>query len=467
MYIHTYLDKQRGDNMLNIKIDSRKVKPGDTFVAIIGFSNDGHDYIKEAISNGAVRLIVSKEVEVYEDVEVLKVEDTKKYLAMYLKDTYSKEFETLKIVGITGTNGKTTTCYLIYQMLQQLHVSVAMIGTLGFYSPNCFYSLNNTTPDILTLYNLLLKAKEDNCKIVVMEVSSHALDQQRLFGITLDIACFTNLSLDHLDYHGTMKNYLLAKVKILDHLKEEGKVIVNNDDKYSESFNTKNIVGIGYKETDYYIRKSYISNNCTQILFTHDKHYLVTTKLLGKFNVYNYIMAIAVVNQLGYSIEQCMQVTSSLDSPLGRCTIFNIKEAVVVVDYAHTPDAIKKMITSFNEEKRGRLLTIIGCGGNRDVNKRPIIGEIATKYSDYVLFTTDNPRGEEPKAIIDEMIVAVNTKNYEIIIERKEAIKKAISMLTKGDILLVLGKGHEEYQVVQGQKIPYSDIKEVSKYLNK
>lgn len=467
MYIHTYLDKQRGDNMLNIKIDSRKIRPGDTFVAIIGFNTDGHKYIKEAINNGATKLIVSKEVEVYENIEIVKVEDTKIYLNTYLKNTYSKEFESLQIIGITGTNGKTTTCYLIYQLLQQLKIPVAMIGTLGFYSPNHFHTLNNTTPDILTMYSLLLKAKEDRCKVVVMEVSSHALDQQRLFGITLDIACFTNLSLDHLDYHGTMKNYLLAKIKILEYLKDIGKVIVNSDDKYSESFSTKEVIGIGYNKTDYYIRKSYISNNCTQIVFSHDKHYLVTTKLLGRFNVYNYIMAVAVVNQLGCSIEQCIQVTPALRSPLGRCTIFTINEATVVVDYAHTPDAIKKMITAFNEEKRGRLLTIIGCGGNRDSNKRPIIGNIATKYSDYVLFTSDNPRNEEPQDIINEMIVSIPTKNYDIIVDRKEAIKKAVTMLTKGDILLVLGKGHEEYQVIQGKKIPYSDIKEIARYLNK
>lgn len=451
--------------MLNIKIDSRKVKPGDTFVAIIGFSRDGHDYIEEAIANGATKVVVSKEIIGYENVEIEVVTDTKKYLAMYLKEKYSKEFETIKIIGITGTNGKTTTSYLIYQFLQQLHVPVAMIGTLGFYSPNRFYTLQNTTPDILTIYNLLLMAKEDGCQFVVMEVSSHALDQQRLFGLTLSIACFTNLSLDHLDYHGTMKNYLLAKLKILDYLKEDGIVIVNSDDKHSEAFMQENVITIGYQESDYQVLKSYITTTCTKIVFVYDTQYLVTTSLLGKFNVYNYMMALAVVNTLGYSIEQCITVTPSLHCPLGRCTMYYLQGATIVVDYAHTPDAIKKIITSFQEYKTGRILTVIGCGGNRDVNKRPIIGEIATKYSDYVIFTTDNPRSEEPSQIIKDMVALVNSKNYEIIEERKMAIQKAMSLLTKGDILLVLGKGHEEYQVVKGQKIPYSDIKEIKKYL--
>lgn len=451
--------------MLNIKIDSRKVKAGDTFVAIIGFHEDGHDYIEEAIAKGATRLVVSKEIIPYDDVEIEVVEDTKKYLAKYLKDTYSKEINTLKIVGITGTNGKTTTSYLIYQMLQQLHVPVAMIGTLGFYSPNSFYTLQNTTPDILTIYNLLLKAKEDDCKVVVMEISSHALDQQRLFGISLSVACFTNLSLDHLDYHGTMKNYLLAKLKILEYLKKDGITIVNQDDKHSEAFIDDSVITIGYQESDYQILKTYITTTCTKILFVYDRQYLVTTKLLGKFNVYNYIMALAVVNQLNYPIEQCIKVTPSLRCPLGRCSIYYLQGATIVIDYAHTPDAIKKMITSFSEDTQGRIITVIGCGGNRDINKRPIIGEIATKYSDYVIFTTDNPRFEEPKKIIEDMIVSISSKNYEVIENRKEAIKKAISLLSKGDILLILGKGHEEYQVIQGQKIPYSDIKEVSKYL--
>lgn len=451
--------------MLNIKIDSRKVKAGDTFVAIIGFREDGHDYIEEAIAKGATKLVVSKEIIPYDDVEIEVVEDTKKHLAKYLKDTYSKEINTLKIVGITGTNGKTTTSYLIYQMLQQLHVPVAMIGTLGFYSPNRFYTLQNTTPDILTIYNLLLKAKEDDCKVVVMEVSSHALDQQRLFGIRLSIACFTNLSLDHLDYHGTMKNYLLAKLKILEYLKKDGITVVNQDDKHSEAFIDDSVITIGYQESDYQILKTYITTTCTKILFVYDRQYLVTTKLLGKFNVYNYIMALAVVNQLNYSIEQCIKVTPSLRCPLGRCSIYYLQGATIVIDYAHTPDAIKKMITSFSEDTQGRIITVIGCGGNRDINKRPIIGEIATKYSDYVIFTTDNPRFEEPKKIIDGMIASISSKNYDVIAERKEAIKKAISLLSKGDILLILGKGHEEYQVIQGQKIPYSDIKEVSKYL--
>lgn len=451
--------------MLNIKTDSRKVKPGDTFIALPGYTVDGHDYIEEALEKGASKVIACHNEEQYPNVEI--VVDTKDYLMTYLKEHYSHEFDNIKIVGITGTNGKTTTSYLVYQMLQKIHVPVAMIGTLGFYSPNCFYTLSNTTPDILTLYNLLLKAKEDHCKVVVMEVSSHALDQKRLAGIGLDIACFTNLSLDHLDYHGTMHDYLMAKVKIMDYLKEEGVLVVNKDDKHCQAFRGSTTISVGYSGKDYQIIRYYATNRHTQIIFKSDKKYMVTTRLLGKFNVYNYMMALAIVCTLGYDQSICLLVAKDLRAPLGRCSLYPIKGGTVIVDYAHTPDAIKKMITSFSEGKKGRVITVVGCGGNRDVNKRPVIGEIATKYSDYVIFTNDNPRNEDPKQILEDITISITTRNYTIIEDRKKAIAKAMEMLSSDDIVLILGKGHEEYQIIKGEKIPYSDLKEVEKYTQK
>lgn len=456
------IDIVRGEYMLNIKTDSRKVKPGDTFIALKGYTVDGHDYIEEALQKGATKVISNKEMAGYPEVEV--VPDTKVYLEEYLKTTYSKEFKDLKVVGITGTNGKTTTCYLVYQMLQKLQVPVAMIGTLGFYSPNCFYTLQNTTPDILTLYNLFLKAKEDHCKVVVMEVSSHALDQKRIYGIGLDVACFTNLSLDHLDYHGTMHEYLLAKVKIMEYLKEEGVLVVNKDDKHCQAFRGSTTIEVGYHGKDYQILRYYMAHMHTQIIFKSDKKYMVTTSLQGKFNVYNYMMSLAIVTALGYKQSDCLGYAKDLHAPLGRCSQYAIKKGTVIVDYAHTPDAIKKMITAFSEHKKGRVITVVGCGGNRDVNKRPIIGEIATKYSNYAIFTNDNPRFEDPKEILKQMTATIFTKNYEVIEDRKEAIFRAIDLMAEDDVVLILGKGHEEYQIINGQKIPYSDLKEVEKY---
>ena len=450
---------------LNYETDSRKIKKGQTFIALVGHTVDGHDYIEQAISNGATKLIVSKEGNYSIPYEL--VPDTEKYLNEVLVKEYSKDFENLDFIGITGTNGKTTTCYLIYQMLINFGVKAAYMGTIGFYYNDKKIVLNNTTPDILTLYNLILDAKEEGIKTIVMEVSSHSLAYKRIAGIKYNIGGFTNLTEDHLDFHKDMNEYLETKVQLIDYLKEKAVMLVNNDDESSKRFMSKySCITYGENQSDYQITKFNITPSKTYLEFKYnDDVYSVTTNLTSKFNVYNYILALAIVHKYGFEINNILDITKNIYPPKGRCETYEVNGSYAVIDYAHTPDAVEKVIQAYNELKKAKLLTIVGCGGDRDNKKRPIMGNIATELSDYVIFTNDNPRTEDPKKIMDDIIAGVKKDNYEIIFDRREAIDKAISLLEKDDILLILGKGHEDYQIIGHKKIHLDDSEEVKKHI--
>ena len=450
--------------MINIKIDSRKIVPGDTFVALRGATVDGHDFINKAIEAGATKVVVEHDIDC--SVEKLIVEDTNKWLTDYISETYSKEINEMNIIGVTGTNGKTTTAYLTYQILNALGSKTAYIGTIGFYQPDKeFIELPNTTPNILDLYELFLTAKENGCKNVMMEVSSHALHQERVKGINYKVAAFTNLTQDHLDYHETMDNYLDAKKLILKQL--EGPMIVNIDDPYGVKWTDyNNTLTLGTNGTDYKIISYNDTEHGTMINFsTKEKEYQVETNLRSTFNVYNYLTALSLINNLGFSIEDIIKVTSSIYPPKGRCEQIKVKDGEAVVDYAHTPDAVEKIINAFTENKKGRVITIVGCGGDRDPKKRPIMGRIAAENSDYVVFTSDNPRTENPQTIMDNILAGVSTNNYEVELDRRTAIKKALDMIEKDDVVLILGKGHEDYQIIGHEKIHLDDAEEVRKYI--
>lgn len=443
--------------MLNIKIDSRKVEKGDTFVAIKGANVDGHDFIEQAIAKGATKIVMSEDREV--NVEKVLVSNTETYLTNYLVDHYAEKINKIHLIGVTGTNGKTTSCFLIYQLLQNLGKKVAYIGTIGYYYENEKIELPNTTPNILDLYDMILTSISKGCEYVVMEVSSHALDFKRVEGLKYDVVAFTNLTQDHLDYHKTMENYLKAKLQILNYLTPEATVIVNADDEYSKYFRQGNYKTISFQNGDYKVIDYQDNTDQTWVKFTYaNQDYEVNINLKNKFNIYNYLTALACVHNLGFKIEDILAKTQNIKPPKGRCDMVKVKEGIAVVDYAHTPDAVLKIITSFAEHKKADIITIVGCGGDRDPKKRPIMGDIATQYSDYVIFTDDNPRTEDNKKIMQDILAGVKKDNYEVIYNRKEAIKKGISMIKKDTILLVLGKGHEDYQILGKEKVHFDDM---------
>lgn len=454
--------------MFKYETNSRLIKPGQTFVAIKGYTVDGHDYIEDAIKNGAVAVIAQKEVKC--DVPVTVVENSAEYYQDLLVKEYKDEFKDLKLIGITGTNGKTTSAYLTYQMLLDLDKKAAYIGTIGFMCGDYFKELPNTSPEILTTYKLLEKAKEMECEYVVMEVSNFALDQKRIEGLEFVAGAFTNLTEDHLDYHKTMENYLKAKLLLTDYIKKDGVLLVNKDDEASKKFieRFKNTKTFGYGNADYDILSDDIYPDHTDIIFkVNEKEYKVTTNLTSKFNVYNYFTMFSILHELGFEINELIEKTKDLKAPKGRCETYKVKNGFAVVDYAHTPDAVLKTVTAYKELAKARVITLVGCGGDRDPMKRPIMGEIASNYSDYVIFTNDNPRTEDPENIMKDILKGVKKDNYEVCLDRREAIKKALDMIKKNDIVLLLGKGHEDYQILGHTKVHLDDSEEILKYIEK
>lgn len=428
-----------------LKCDSRLVNEGDTFIALKGEKCDGHKFVEDAIRKGAKEVIV--EYGEY-SVPTKYVESTKEYLKEYLKEN----FPNIKVIGVTGTNGKTTTCYLIWQMFKLLGVKCAYIGTLGFYLNQKVKDLINTTPGSIELFDLINEAASKNYRYVVMEVSSQALSQDRVDFISFDYAIFTNLTQDHLDYHKTIENYALAKQKLFHLLKSSGVSIINEDDIYCDSFKIKNYVTYGYKDCDYVI------DGITKFKLNDD---IYNTRLVGRYNTYNMVAAICLFYQIGYNNKELKKVVSKCECPEGRMDLIVRKKRSAIVDYAHTPDAVFNVLNCVKTLNYNRIITVIGCGGNRDKSKRPLMGEIATKNSDYVIFTSDNPRDENPEDILKDITNKLDNNNYEIESNREIAIKKAIQLLEKNDILILLGKGHEKYQIIKDKKIFFDDKKVV------
>ena len=449
-----------------LRVNSKTVEAGDTFVAIKSAVRDGHDYIEDAIDRGAAAIIA--EHGEY-GVKTIIVPDTRVYLADYLSELCADKLAKIKLIGITGTNGKTTSCYLTYQLLNKLGVKCAYIGTIGFYLPSKKRELANTTPDIYDLYEMFVEAAEDGCTAIAMEVSSQALANRRLLGIKFDYACFTNLTQDHLDYHKTMEEYEKAKLILFnDNVKSKGRTIINIDDKYGKDFvlNKNKNITIGKESADYVIGDFDLESHYSNFTITHDDEKInVTLPLPGSYNIYNYMNAYIVCELFGFENSEILEQTKLLIAPDGRYQIVTNGRSTVIIDYAHTPDAALNVIESVREYSKARVITLIGCGGDRDKTKRPIMGKIATDNSDYVFFTSDNPRTEEPDEILKDIVNGLTKDNYEVITDRKAAIKKACQSLEENDILLVLGKGHEDYQIIGHDKFHLSDYEEVSKYI--
>jgi UDP-N-acetylmuramoyl-L-alanyl-D-glutamate--2,6-diaminopimelate ligase len=350
--------------------------------------------------------------------------------------------------------------------LRKLGIKAGYLGTIGFYYDDKFIETSNTTPDTLTIYKLFDKAMDDGITEIVMEVSSHSLDMDRMHGLHIDIGGFTNLTEDHLDYHKTMENYLNCKLKIFDLMNKNSKMISNTDDEYGKYFvNEKcECKTLGYNG-DYKILGFTTNPAETNIDFeVDDKKYNVTIELTSKFNVYNFLTALALTHEDGFEIDDIIKFAKDIVPPKGRCQTIKVNNGYAIIDYAHTPDAVEKVVTAYNELKQNRVITIVGCGGDRDPIKRPIMGDIATRLSDYTILTSDNPRTEEPQKIMEDILKGVKTNNYEVEIDRRKAIKKGIDMMNKDDILLILGKGHEDYQIIGHTKYHLDDAEEVQNW---
>ncbi len=442
---------------MNIKTDSRKVMAGDTFIAIKNINTDGHDYINEAIKRGAKKIICEHG---NYDVKTIIVPDTRKYLEDYLYNNYYSKISKMKLIGITGTNGKTTTCFLIYQILNKLGIKCAYIGTIGFYCDNIKRELNNTTPDIDLLYDMLLEAYEKKCKFVVMEVSSHALTLNRIHGLLFDAVAFTNLTQDHLDFHKTLDEYKKAKQKLFSLTRNQKIAVINGDDKYYQDFinnGNQNII-ISMKKGDVLINNCDFTNQGCDFTFSYQKKlYGTHINMVGRYNIYNYLTALIILTNLNININQILSLNNDLEAPPGRMEMIKFYNNSIFVDYAHTPDAMENVLKTCQEFKKGKIITIVGCGGDRDKGKRPIMAHIAEIYSDYCIYTDDNPRTENEKDIINDMLKGCKRDNHEVIYDRKKAIIKGIDLLDEKDILLILGKGHEDYQIIGKIKHHFSD----------
>ena len=432
-----------------LKKDSRKVVPGDTFVD----TTFNKEYVYDAVRNGAA-FIISK---IKYDENTIVVDDPKEYYNNYIYNKYYEKIKDITLIGVTGTNGKTTTSYIIYDILNKMDIKCAYIGTIGFYKNGTIKELNNTTPDIEELYEYLYECALDDIRYVVMEVSSHALVQDRVYGLKYDACIFTNLTEDHLDYHKNMDEYKKAKLLLFDKLRNKRIAIINSDDQnykdfiFSNNYNVK--VG---KFGDFRIRNIKLNDDSLDLKFSFKNEYFKHLNMVGKYNAYNYLEAVATLVYLNFDINEILKI--DVLAPPGRMYIVKYKDNTIFIDYAHTPDAMEKVLKSVNEFKKNKVFTIFGCGGDRDKFKRSIMGNIASIYSDKVIITNDNPRTENEDDIISDIVSGIKIDNYEIVKNRKDAIIKGVSYLDKNDILLILGKGHEDYQIIGNEKKHFSDL---------
>lgn len=449
--------------MINIKSDSRKIKKGDIFIALKGISSDGDEYIENAIENGASKIIVYNDNKY--SVETIKVDDTRKYLNDYLKDNYNKYLNEMNIIGITGTNGKTTSAYLIYQALNKLGKKCAYIGTIGYYLDKKVCSLPNTSPDVCDIYEMIINAYDNGYKNVIMEVSSQGLAMNRLEIIPFDYAIFTNLTQDHLDYHKTMENYALAKQKLFKNLKDNGISIINSDDEYKNYFKIGNVIDYGFGAQNYKIKDYNLGYKTNFILNINNIDYKVNSNLIGKYNIYNIVCTIALLKEMNIDINEILEVVSTLNSPPGRMDIVNYNSNLIIIDYAHTPGAMENIYDTVKEICSSDIYTVFGCTGDRDRTKRPKMMELATNNSKKIIVTSDDLHTEEFNHILEDMLENNKNSNYEVIPDRGKAIKRGMQLLKERDILLVLGKGHEEFIIVKDKKIPFNDKKIVQELI--
>ncbi len=451
-----------------LSTDSRKVKPGHLFIALRGFQVDGHQFIHQAGANGAAAYLVEEEKGVPQTC--VRVSDTKRALALLADHFYGHPTSQLKLIGVTGTNGKTTVTHLVEQILNDARHPAGIIGTIQMRMGEYTEEVKNTTPDALELQRMFSVMLEKGATHACIEVSSHALEMGRVWGCDFTTAVFTNLTQDHLDYHHTMENYRHAKSLLFSQLgntyngKRKKFAILNQDDPASahyQKMTAAQVITYGI-ENDADFRASDIKIEAAGTSFTlqaFNEQLTIHMKMIGKFSVYNVLAAAAACFMEGVPLQSIKESVEKMSGVPGRFEpVDGGQDFAVIVDYAHTPDSLENVLATAKEFTTGKLYCLIGCGGDRDRTKRPIMARIAREYSDYAVFTSDNPRTEDPQSILDDMVRELEgEEDFACIIDRKQAIERCISLAQKGDCVVIAGKGHETYQIIQNQVLDFDD----------
>jgi UDP-N-acetylmuramoyl-L-alanyl-D-glutamate--2,6-diaminopimelate ligase len=457
----------------DVHFDSRKVEMDDVFVAIRGTVADGHDFIQKAVDAGA-RAIVCEELPelMVNGVTYLQVANCNSALAVIASNFYGNPSKNLKLVGVTGTNGKTTVTPLLYNLFKKAGFKVGLISTIKVLVDDQEYKATHTTPDVLTINNYLSKMNEVGVEFCFMEVSSHGIHQKRAEGLHFEGAIFTNLSHDHLDYHKTFAEYRDTKKKLFDGLPKKAFALVNIDDKNGlvmlQNTKAKKYTYALKSFADY--RAQILEKQFNGQLLKVDDNEL-WSRLIGDFNAYNLLAIYATADILGLEKMEILRLMSELENVDGRFQYYISKDKITaIVDYAHTPDALKNVLITINALRTGNenVITVVGCGGDRDKSKRPVMGHIASEMSNQAIFTSDNPRTESPTTIIEEMEAGVEAQNVRKVLSienRRQAIKAACKLAVPNDIILVAGKGHETYQETNGVRVEFDDFKEVKEAL--
>ncbi|GAB6073201.1 UDP-N-acetylmuramoyl-L-alanyl-D-glutamate--2,6-diaminopimelate ligase [Venenivibrio stagnispumantis] len=470
--------KGNDKEILHITQNSKDIKENTLFIAIKGTKFDGHSFVLDAIKNGVIgvvledRQLADKLKKEFNDINIFLSDNTKKALSFIASEFFENPSKDLKIIGITGTNGKTTTSNLLATYYELLGEKVGIIGTINHRVGNEILSEGMTTPDHIKWQQLLKTMKDKGASVVVAEISSHALDQDRVYATKFHGAIFTNLTQDHLDYHKDMENYFLAKRKLFEMLDNNRTASINTDDFYGkriyQEFKDRlNIISYGKENADFKIGdiKQDLEGTEFEFIYNGEKS-IVKTKLIGEFNVYNLSAVISFLIKEGVDKDFLIKNAVKLNPVKGRFEIVKGKGFIAVIDYAHTPDGLENLLKTVRKLKNiNRVITIFGAGGDRDKTKRAPMGEIAERYSDIIILTSDNPRSENPLDIIEDIKKGIKSKNIIIQPDREKAIKTGIEMAKEGDIVVIAGKGHENYQII-GDNIIYFDDKEIAeKYI--
>jgi len=467
--VHGSLDK----TVNSINFDSRLINNGDVFVAVKGFVSNGHSFIEKAIDLGAAAIVCEDLPEKLNDrITYVVVPDASFALGIIASNYYDNPSKEIKLIGITGTNGKTTTCTLLHDLFIDLGYSAGLLSTVVNKIDSTEIPSTHTTPDPMALNELLRRMVDAGCDYCFMEVSSHAIHQDRIGGLDFNIAGFTNITHDHLDYHNTFKEYIHAKKKFFDNLSKDAIVVTNSDDKNGlvMAQNSKATIKTYALKSMADYKVKVIENSFSGLVLSFNNQE-VYTSLIGGFNAYNLNLVYAIATELGLDTMEILTSISKLKSVDGRFQHFKSdKNIIVIIDYAHTPDALKNVLSTIDDvrTKNETVITVVGCGGDRDKTKRPVMAEIAAKNSDKTILTSDNPRTENPDLIIKDMQVGIPTERSARVMsitDRAEAIKVACALAVEGDIILIAGKGHEKYQDVDGVKGPFDDYKIVEQSL--